>query len=84
MMASEPTAKSRILDLAERSGVRYEFMKEDALADVITHISGDDICTDEIEDLVVALKRSGIITGPEMVALLGAYLDEKFATTTRE
>lgn len=83
-MASELTAKSRILDLAKRSGIHCERTTEDALADVVTRLSGDDICTDEIEDLVVALKRSGIITGPEMVELLGAYLDEKFGTTPRE
>lgn len=35
---------------------------------------------DVVEDLVVALKRAGIITGQEMVDLLGAYLNDKFSS----
>jgi hypothetical protein len=74
------TAKSRILTLAVRSGIRFQLTNADVLADVATRLSGDDVTTDEVEDLVVALKRAGIITGNEMVDLLGAYLDEKFSS----
>jgi hypothetical protein len=37
------------------------------------------VVTDEIEDLVVALKRAGAINGSEMMTLLGPYLDEKLS-----
>jgi hypothetical protein len=74
------TAKSRILALAMRSGVRYQLTSADVLADTATRLSGDDVTPDEVEDLVVALKRAGIITGQEMVDLLGAYLAEKFSS----
>lgn len=80
MQRYNTTAKSRILALAMRSGIRYQLTSADVLADVATRLSGDDVMTDEIEDLVVALKRAGIITGHEMVDLLGAYLDEKLSS----
>lgn len=63
-----------------RSGIRFQLTNADVLADVATRLSGDDVTTDEVEDLVVALKRAGIITGHEMVDLLGTYLDEKFSS----
>lgn len=78
MTPASSSAKSRILALARRSGVAYQATYEDALAEVITRLSDDNVVTDDIEDLAVALKRSGIITGNEMVDLLGQYLTEKY------
>lgn len=49
----------------------------DALADCITKLADDDVWTDEIEDLMVALKRAKVIDGSKMIALLGNYMDEK-------
>jgi hypothetical protein len=48
------------------------------LAEIVTRLSDDDVATDDVEDLVVALKRSGAISGSEMVDLLGQYLNEKY------
>lgn len=42
-----------------------------------TRLSGDDVVTDELEDLLVALKREGVISGAEMVDLLSQSLAEK-------
>ncbi|GAB0154714.1 hypothetical protein [Marinobacterium sp. BA1] len=78
MMPASSSAKSRILALASRSGITFQPTYEDALAEVITRLSDDDVVTDDIEDLTVALKRSGVITGNEMVDLLGQYLTEKY------
>lgn len=80
MQRHNTTAKSRILALAMQSGVRYQRTSADVLADAATRLSGDDVMPDVVEDLVVALKRAGIITGQEMVDLLGAYLNDKFSS----
>lgn len=45
--------------------------------EIITRLSDDDVVTHDIENLVFELKRSGVITGAEMVDLLGQYLKEK-------
>ncbi len=63
--------------LAQRSGVRYVPTPTDNLANIITKLSGDEILVDEIEDLLVALKRAKVIDGLTMVHLLGNYLEEK-------
>ena len=66
-----------ILDLAATHGVRYVKGPYDDLADTITRLSDDEVVIDGTEQLIIALKRAGVITGPEMVALLGAYFDER-------
>jgi hypothetical protein len=53
-------------------------LAEDDLAEVVTRLSDDEVATDDVEDLVVALRRSGTISGSEMVDLLGQYLNEKY------
>ena len=70
-------ARKHIVELAKQSGVRYKPTVYDELADMITRLSDDDVVIDDIENLVVELKRSGVITGGEMVDLLGQYLKEK-------
>ena len=44
---------------------------------MITGLTGDVVVTDEIEDLIVALKRAGAIDEKTMIELLGSYLVEK-------
>ncbi len=66
-----------VRDLALQHNVRYVRTQEDAIADVITRLSDDEVSTDHTEDLIVALKRAQVIDGGAMVALLGRYLDEK-------
>lgn len=71
------SAKQMVLDLAHQHGVSYVRTQDDALADVITRLTGDVVVTDEIEDLIVELKRAGAIDEKTMVQLLGRYLAEK-------
>ncbi|MFB2765068.1 hypothetical protein [Marinobacter shengliensis] len=71
--------RSYVIDLAAQHGIHYQATPADELAIVATRLAGDDVVTDEIENLIVALKRAGAINGSEMVALLGRYLDEKFS-----
>lgn len=66
-----------IVNLAREHGVSFVRTGSDALADVITCLADDEVVTDETEDLLVALRRAGVIDGPTMVYLLGNYLDEK-------
>jgi hypothetical protein len=48
------------------------------LAEVITGLADDEVKPDEIERLIIALRRANVIDGRTMVKLLGSYLDEKF------
>ena len=76
---SEPeSTEAYVLALAQRCGVRYVKMLDDDLADVITHLSDDEVVPDDIENLIVAMKRAGVISGAEMVDLLSRYLTEKY------
>jgi predicted AAA+ superfamily ATPase len=62
--------------LARRHGVAYTRTGSSALAQVITRLADDEAKPDEIEKLVIALRRSNIIDGSTMVTLLGRYFDE--------
>ncbi|MCK7553254.1 hypothetical protein [Marinobacter goseongensis] len=77
-MNTQSSIRSYITDLADQLGIRYQATPEDALAVIAARLAGDEVVTDETEDLIVALKRAGAINGREMVALLGRHLDEKF------
>ena len=66
-----------VAKLAQKHGVRYIKTANDALAEVITRLSGDEVIPDKTEDIIVALKRANVIDGPTMISLLGSYLDEK-------
>ena len=65
-----------IANLAKRHGVTYVKTGYDALADVITRLSDDEVKPDETENLVVALRRAKVIDGSTMVTLLGRYFYE--------
>ena len=66
-----------IQGLAAKHNVVCVRTATDQLAKTITRLSGDDVGPDEIEDLLVALKRAKVIDEEVMVHLLGSYLDEK-------
>lgn len=74
MREDQLAARDVILDLAKHYNVRYHPTPADDVAMVATRLAGDDVAPDAIEDLVVAMKRAGVISGPQMVALLGRYL----------
>jgi hypothetical protein len=71
-----------VAELARKHGVVYVRTPDDELADVISRLSDADVVTDETEDLIVALKRAGIINGAEMVSLLGRH-DEVMISAAR-
>lgn len=69
--------KEYIAGLARQHSIRYTRTPDDALAEASTRLAGDEITTDETENLLVALKRAHVIDSATMVSLLGNYLDEK-------
>lgn len=54
----------RYVAALEQHGIVYEKTGSDALAEAITRLAGDDVCTDETEDMLVALRRANVIDGP--------------------
>ncbi len=63
--------------LASAHGVTLEEDAYDRLARVITKLSDDDVELDEVERLLVALKRKGVIDKTEMLMLQLEYLGGK-------
>ncbi len=67
---------ARIRKMAEEHRVAYARTPNDLLAHHITRLAGDDVQLDEIEQLLIALQRSGHLSRTEMVQLQAAYLRE--------
>ena len=65
-----------ILGLASAHGVAYVKTPVDKLADTITRLSDDEVHLDEIERLLIELRRAGVVSRAQMIELLGNYLDE--------
>jgi len=72
----ESTTAVRIRKMAQEHHVAYARTSSDALAHHITRLAGDDVHFDEIEQLLIALQRSGHLSRVEMVRLQAAYLRE--------
>lgn len=66
-----------IKSLAKTHGVAYVQTPHDAMADVITRLADDDVQLDEIELLVIALVRAGVVSSEHVVPLQVNYLREK-------
>ena len=76
---TEPVEKAvaaRIRKMALEHHVVYVRAPHDMLAHDITRLAGDDVQLDEIEQLLIALQRSGYLSRTEMVQLQAAYLRE--------
>jgi len=65
-----------IRELAKKHQVAYVRRARDVLAHHITRLAGDDVLLDEIEQLLIALQRSGHLSRIEMIRLQAAYLRE--------
>jgi hypothetical protein len=74
---TESATAARIRKMAQEHHVAYAPTSRDALAHHITRLAGDDdVQLDEIEQLLIALQRSGHLSRTEMVQLQAAYLRE--------
>ena len=70
MSVTEKSAVAdRIREMAQEHHVTYVRTPRDALAHHITRLSGDDVELDDIEQLLIALQRSGHLSRIEMVKL---------------
>ena len=69
--------KTFVQSLAAVHNVTFVKTVADNFAETVTRLAGDEVVTDEVEDLIVALKRARIIDAATMVEILGKYLDEK-------
>jgi len=66
-----------IINLAHQHGVRYDKTSDDALAEVITRLADDDVRMDQVELLLLALERAGVVASENVVPLHINYLREK-------
>ncbi len=73
---AESATAARIRKMAQEYHVAYVRTSRDALAHHITRLAGDDVQLDEVEQLLIALQRSGHLSRAEMVQLQAAYLRE--------
>jgi len=77
MLAREKNVVAlRIRKMAEEHRVAYVHTSRDTFAHDITRLAGDDVQLDEVEQLLIALQRSGHLSRIEMVKLQAAYLRE--------
>ncbi|EMQ2088346.1 hypothetical protein ABWR82_004145 [Salmonella enterica subsp. enterica] len=68
---------SYIYQLAKKHNITAIRDNVSNIAITITALSGDDIKLDDVEQLLVNLKRKGFLTKAEMMQLEGRYLREK-------
>ena len=66
----------RIRKMAQEHHVTYVHTSGDALADHITRLASDDVQLNEVEQLLIALQRSGHLSRIEMVKPQAAYVRE--------
>ena len=65
------------VDIAKKHGVSFKRTYADVWAENVTHLAGDPVVRDDTNDLLVALKRAGAISGRDMVKLLSRHLAKK-------
>jgi hypothetical protein len=65
-----------IRSVAARHNIAVLISDRDRWAGEITRLSGDDVLFDDVENLVVALQRAGILSRIQAVKLQARYLRE--------
>lgn len=73
---AESATAARIRRMASERQVAYVRTERDVAAHHITRLAGDDVELDEIEQLLIALQRSGHLSRAEMIQLQASYLRE--------
>ena len=73
----ETGLKNYVLDLAKRHQITYVKTYADEWAESVTRLADDEVRTDNIENLVIALKKDRRVSSTEMVQMLANYLREK-------
>ena len=70
------TAEEEIRAIAERHGITFERSALDDYCETITRLSDDDVETDAVEDLIVAIGRAGVHDDKALTLLHARYLNE--------
>jgi len=73
------SAAAEIRALAAKHGVKPFRSQLDEWADAVTRLAGDDVQLDDIEELLIALSRAGVIDGETQMKLFGRYAREQRA-----
>lgn len=73
----QDTAEQAVRDLANAHQIRAGRTSLDEWADDVTRLAGDDVALDEVEELIVGLRRSGVVDGIELTRLHSRYLEER-------
>ncbi|VEF11547.1 Uncharacterised protein [Pseudomonas fluorescens] len=68
---------SEVRQLAEKHKVTAERDSLSRMAVTITALAGDAVELDAVEQLLVNLKRKGVLNKTEIMVLQGRYLEEK-------
>lgn len=68
---------TQVRRLAETHNVTAELDAVSRMAATITRLTGDVVELDNVEQLLVNLKRKGILSKSEILTLQGEYLQEK-------
>ncbi len=81
MSAARASAPARytakvIRGLAQANNVVVVLSANDAFAQHVTRLAGDDVRFDDIENTIVALQRSGVLSRVQAVKLQARYLRE--------
>lgn len=73
---TQSATAAHIRKMAKDHQVAYVTTERDVLAHHITRLAGDDVELDEVEQLLIALQRSGYLSRAEMIQLQANYLRE--------
>jgi len=65
-----------IRGLAQANNIAVVVSSNDVFAQHVTRLSGDDVLFDDIENMIVALQRAGILNRVQAVKLQARYLRE--------
>lgn len=71
------SAEQVVRDLALKHEIGVARTQLDDWADDVTRLAGDDVILDEVEELIVGLRKSGQVDGIELTRLHSRYLDER-------
>ncbi len=70
------SAELEIRELAFLNHIHSDKTELDSWCEAITANAGDDVQSDEVEQLIIGLRRSGAVDGVELTKLHGRYLEE--------
>jgi hypothetical protein len=74
--AHATSTASVIRRMAARNNVTAAVSENDLFAHHVTRLSGDDVLLDDVEQMVIALQRAGVLSRVQAVRLQARYLRE--------